>query len=132
MQPLGSDTRHFPLLARVSLALRSVLIIILPMPRSVRFHEVGDASVLKLEELPKPEPKEGQVLLKVEAGKGFTLLGIVFDPEHFAPAKKFVTDRLANGAFKPLIAKTFKLDEIVEAHRYMESNEQIGKIALSV
>jgi NADPH:quinone reductase len=32
----------------------------------------------------------------------------------------------------PLIAKTFKLDEIVEAHRYMESNEQIGKMAVSV
>lgn len=85
MQPLGSDTRHFPLLARVSLALRPALILILPMPKIVCFHEVGDASVLKLEELPKPEPKEGQVL-----------------------------------------------DEIVEAHRYMESNEQIGKIAVSV
>ena len=63
---------------------------------------------------------------------GFTLFEIVFDPEHFALAKKFVTDRLASGAFKPLIAKKFKLDEIVEAHRYMESNEQIGKIAVSV
>jgi NADPH:quinone reductase-like Zn-dependent oxidoreductase len=37
------------------------------MPKIVRFHETGDASVLKLEELPKPQPKEGEVLLKVEA-----------------------------------------------------------------
>jgi NADPH:quinone reductase-like Zn-dependent oxidoreductase len=37
------------------------------MPKIVRFHEVGDASVLKLEELPKPQPGEGEVLLKVEA-----------------------------------------------------------------
>jgi NADPH:quinone reductase-like Zn-dependent oxidoreductase len=37
------------------------------MPKIVRFHQVGDASVLKLEELPKPQPKEGEVLLKVEA-----------------------------------------------------------------
>jgi NADPH:quinone reductase-like Zn-dependent oxidoreductase len=37
------------------------------MPRIVRFHEVGDANVLKLEELPKPQPKEGEVLLRVEA-----------------------------------------------------------------
>ena len=37
------------------------------MPKIVRFHHVGDASVLKLEELPKPQPKEGEVLLKVEA-----------------------------------------------------------------
>jgi NADPH:quinone reductase-like Zn-dependent oxidoreductase len=37
------------------------------MPKIVRFHEFGGASVLKLEELPKPQPKEGEVLLKVEA-----------------------------------------------------------------
>src|SRR6266481_8276013 len=37
------------------------------MPKIVRFHEVGDASVLKPEELPKPQPGEGEVLLKVEA-----------------------------------------------------------------
>jgi NADPH:quinone reductase len=37
------------------------------MPKTVRFHEVGDASVLKLEELQKPQPGEGEVLLKVEA-----------------------------------------------------------------
>src|SRR6202007_1459601 len=37
------------------------------MPKIVRFHEVGDASVLKLEELPKPQPAEGEALLKVEA-----------------------------------------------------------------
>ena len=29
-------------------------------------------------------------------------------------------------------AKTFELDQIVEAHRYMESNEQIGKIVVTV
>ena len=33
---------------------------------------------------------------------------------------------------KPVIAKTFTLDEIVEAHRYLESNEQIGKIVVKV
>jgi NADPH:quinone reductase-like Zn-dependent oxidoreductase len=37
------------------------------MPRIVRFHQFGDASVLKLEELPKPQPQKGEVLLKVEA-----------------------------------------------------------------
>ena len=33
---------------------------------------------------------------------------------------------------KPVIAKTFALDEIVEAHRYLESNQQIGKIVVTV
>src|SRR5882762_8458518 len=48
-------------------AICHLLFVILRMPKIVRFHEVGDASVLKLEELPKPHPKEGEVLLKVQA-----------------------------------------------------------------
>jgi NADPH:quinone reductase-like Zn-dependent oxidoreductase len=64
--------------------------------------------------------------------RGYTLFEINADPQRLARAKKFVTDGLANGTLKPIIAKTFKLDEIVEAHRYMESNEQLGKIVVVV
>ncbi|MFP7695610.1 zinc-binding dehydrogenase [Bacillus subtilis] len=39
---------------------------------------------------------------------------------------------LASGALKPVVAKTFKLDQVVEAHRFMESNEQDGKIVVTV
>jgi Zinc-binding dehydrogenase len=38
-----------------------------------------------------------------------------------------VLDRLASGKLKPIIAKTFPLVKIVDAHQFMESNEQIGK-----
>jgi hypothetical protein len=34
-------------------------------------------------------------------------------------------------ALKPIIARTVPLDEIVEAHRYMESNQPIGKIVMT-
>lgn len=37
------------------------------MPRIVRFHELGQADVLKLEELPLVEPGEAEVRIKVEA-----------------------------------------------------------------
>ncbi|MDY6897805.1 MAG: zinc-dependent alcohol dehydrogenase family protein, partial [Cyanobacteriota bacterium] len=37
------------------------------MVKIVRFDEFGDASVLKLEELPLPEPDKGEVRIKVEA-----------------------------------------------------------------
>jgi len=43
-----------------------------------------------------------------------------------------VYEQLASGKLKPIIARTFKLHEILEAHRYMESNEQIGKIVVTV
>jgi NADPH:quinone reductase len=39
---------------------------------------------------------------------------------------------LAEGRLKPVIAKTFPLEEIVEAHRYLESIQQIGKIVVTV
>lgn len=64
--------------------------------------------------------------------RGYTLFEIVSNPEWYAAGKQYVYDHLASGAFKPRIDKTFSLDEIVEAHRYMESNAQIGKIVVTV
>ncbi|MFK7887841.1 MAG: zinc-dependent alcohol dehydrogenase family protein [Gammaproteobacteria bacterium] len=62
--------------------------------------------------------------------RGYTLFEVTQDPAKMAAAKTFVYDGLASGAFKPMVAKTFALDNIVEAHRYMESNQQIGKIVV--
>ncbi|MEE8262480.1 MAG: zinc-binding dehydrogenase, partial [Gammaproteobacteria bacterium] len=39
---------------------------------------------------------------------------------------------LKSGALKPIIDSTFPLDAIVDAHRYMESNQQKGKIVVTV
>lgn len=64
--------------------------------------------------------------------RGYTLFEINSDPGVRATAERYVFDKLESGAFRPRIAKTFKLDEIVEAHRYMESNQQIGKIVVTV
>jgi NADPH:quinone reductase-like Zn-dependent oxidoreductase len=51
-------------------------------------------------------------------------------PERFARATELVLRGLAEGQLKPVIARAFKLDEIVEAHRYLESNQQMGKIVV--
>jgi NADPH:quinone reductase-like Zn-dependent oxidoreductase len=64
--------------------------------------------------------------------RGYTLFSIVTHPERGERAKAWVYDQIAQGKLKPLIARTFSLDQIVEAHRYMESNEQIGKIVVTV
>ena len=63
---------------------------------------------------------------------GYTLFEVVANPEVFPSAKKYVFDHLVKGDFKPRIDKTFPLAEIVAAHRYMESNAQIGKIVVTV
>ncbi len=64
--------------------------------------------------------------------RGYTLFEIVKDPEKMARGKKFTYDGLASGALKPIIARTFPLEEIVQAHRFMESNQQMGKIVVTV
>ncbi len=63
--------------------------------------------------------------------KGYTLFEIVTDPAVLAKAKQYVFDHLASGDFQPRIDRTFPLDQIVEAHRYMQSNAQIGKIVVT-
>lgn len=82
---------------------------------------------------PKPTPFPlFEALSKGLTVRGYTLFEIVSDPERMARGKRFVTDGLASGALKPIIARTFPLEEIVQAHRFMESNRQIGKIVVTV
>ena len=64
--------------------------------------------------------------------KGYTLFEVVSNPVEFSAAKQYIFERLASGEFKPKVDKTFPLAEIVAAHRYMESNAQIGKIVVTV
>ncbi len=72
------------------------------------------------------------VLSKHLTVKGYTLFELVSDQLAFQKAKQYIFDRIAAGKFKPRIDKTFPLSDIVEAHRYMESNAQIGKIVVTV
>jgi len=62
--------------------------------------------------------------------RGWVASTIWNHPERFARAKERVLRGLAEGQLKPVIARTFKLHEIVEAHRYLESNQQMGKIVV--
>jgi NADPH:quinone reductase-like Zn-dependent oxidoreductase len=64
--------------------------------------------------------------------RGYVMLEITGDAARLEQAKKFINDGLADGSLRPLIAKTFPLDQIVEAHRFLESNQQIGKIVVTV
>jgi NADPH:quinone reductase-like Zn-dependent oxidoreductase len=47
-------------------------------------------------------------------------------------AVEFVLKGLESGALKPVIDRTFKFDEMVEVHRYLEQNGQFGKIVVTV
>ena len=45
--------------------------------------------------------------------------------------KRYIYDHLADGSFKPEIARTFPFDQTVEAYRFLESNAQVGKIVVT-
>lgn len=64
--------------------------------------------------------------------RGYVVSEITSDKERLERGKKFINAGLNDGVFKPIIAKTFPLEQIVEAHRYLESNEQFGKIVVTV
>ncbi len=64
--------------------------------------------------------------------RAYTLFEVVSDPERMAKGKQYVLDGLASGKLTPVIAKTFPFEQIVEAHRFMEGNTQIGKIVVTV
>lgn len=64
--------------------------------------------------------------------RGYTLREVLFDPKLRAKAEKYVFDHIQAGNFKPRIDRVFPFSKIIEAHRYMESNEQIGKIVVRV
>ena len=64
--------------------------------------------------------------------RGYTLMELKVGSERFAAGKRYVLDGLTRGTLKPVIAKTFPLSQIVEAHRYLESNQQVGKIVVTV
>jgi NADPH:quinone reductase-like Zn-dependent oxidoreductase len=65
--------------------------------------------------------------------RGYTLFEITKSPELCARAREYVFKGLESGDLKPIIDEhRFSLDEIVEAQRYMESNQQKGKIVVTV
>lgn len=64
--------------------------------------------------------------------RGYIITEISSDPKVFPEAKKYIYDRLADGRFTPKIDRVFPFDQAIEAYRYLESNQQIGKVILKV
>lgn len=62
---------------------------------------------------------------------GYTFGELRGTPE-WETMKKYIYDRLADGSFKPEIARTFPFNQTVDAYRYLESNKQIGKIVITL
>jgi NADPH:quinone reductase-like Zn-dependent oxidoreductase len=82
------------------------------------------------------EPTPFPLIVAMQKGlslRGYTLFEIVSVPERMERARKYIFDGLKSGALWPVIDRIFRpLESIVEAHRYLESNQQNGKIVVTV
>lgn len=72
------------------------------------------------------------VLRKGLTIRGYTLWEITLNAARRARAQDFIFRHMQEGALEPIIDRVFPLNEIVEAHRYMESGRQAGKIVIEV
>jgi NADPH:quinone reductase-like Zn-dependent oxidoreductase len=82
---------------------------------------------------PEPTPFPlFDVLSKRLTLRGYLIHEIVQDPARLDAARRFVLDGLSAGTLRPIIAQTFPFERIADAHRYLESNEQFGKIVVTL
>ncbi|NDE21210.1 MAG: NAD(P)H-quinone oxidoreductase [Actinobacteria bacterium] len=72
-------------------------------------------------------------------GKRASIIGTVLRPrpkeEKIAVSQAFAEALLPDfdaGVLKPIVDKRFTLDQIVEAHRHMEANANVGKIVVTI
>ncbi len=64
--------------------------------------------------------------------RGYTMAEVIRDPQTTAEAKKHILDRLADGRFVPRTARTFPLDQTVDAYRFLRSDRQVGRVVVTM
>ncbi|MGK4581180.1 zinc-dependent alcohol dehydrogenase family protein [Kitasatospora sp. HPMI-4] len=63
---------------------------------------------------------------------GYAHLEVLADPAARRRTAHFINAGLRAGTLVPVIDRTFDLSEIVDAHRHLESNSQVGKVVVTV
>jgi len=64
--------------------------------------------------------------------RGYLVFEIIRDPSRRQKAEHFIREGLARGSLQPTIARQFPFEQIAEAHRYLESNQQFGKVVVTL
>lgn len=64
--------------------------------------------------------------------RGYNFFGLLHDPVRFETARKAISQGMAQGEYKMPVDCTFALEDAVAAHQYLESNQHIGKVVITV
>lgn len=73
-----------------------------------------------------------ELMRKGVAIQGYTLWEITLNPELREQVTAEISRRIESKALKPMIDRTFDLADIREAHRYLDTGAQSGKIVVTV
>jgi NADPH:quinone reductase-like Zn-dependent oxidoreductase len=91
---------------------------------AVRFHNYGPPSVLVVEDVERPEPKEGEALVRVRAA------GVnAIDWKYRAG---YLKELVESGSLTPQLGPVFPLADAAQAHAVAESGHGRGRIVLQV
>jgi NADPH:quinone reductase-like Zn-dependent oxidoreductase len=93
-----------------------------PQARIIMYGTIGEPTVMP----------HFPVFTKMLTITGALLFTTTSDPDKLKAGVAWVVQGLESGKLRPVIAETFAFDQIVEAHRYLESNKQFGKIIVTV
>jgi NADPH:quinone reductase-like Zn-dependent oxidoreductase len=103
-----------------------VRVVFAAMSRSGILIEYGGLS-------PEPTPFPlATVLDKCLTLRGYHVHEITGDPRRLERAKAFIINGVGRGLLYAVVDRTFPFNSIVEAHRYLESNRQFGKIVVEI
>lgn len=80
---------------------------------------------------PTPYP-HWPAALKGLSLRGWVASAIWNKPERLVRYRDLILDGLRLGHLRPVIARTFPFAEIAAAHRYLESNQQVGKVVVTL
>ena len=109
------------------------------------FDAVGGPQVAEIAECTRPRgtivihgalsSEQTPFPLKVALRKNLSLRGYYYtevtdDPAALARAQDFLTGGIAAGIIAPRIDSSFTLDQITDAHAYLESGQQFGKVVV--
>lgn len=61
-----------------------------------------------------------------------SIYAVLFDMARKRQAEDYIREAFARGTIRPQVDRVFKLDQVIEAHRYLERGGQIGKVLLSM